>query len=146
MKSMIAFVGVLGFVWISGCGGEQGPPVVKISGTVTLDETAVPSGQIVFRDVEGKDRDYAAPIQSGNYSLTTTPGRKKVVISWLKEEVAGKGVVGGIPGDPVSAANPALVMKEMIPETYNADSQLVIEITAGGSKVFPFELKSSKKN
>ena len=125
-----------------GCGGPAGPVTVTVKGSVSLDGKPVPSGQIIFNDVAGSEKAYAGLIKDGAFSFPSTVGQKKVSIS-SPQEVAGKTLVaGGIPGDPVSAENPAPQILEAIPQKYNDQTELTADVTSAGDNTFPFELTS----
>ncbi len=127
---------------VTGCGGAEGPFTVTVSGTITLDGNPVPSGQILFNDIAGKEKAYAGLIDGGKFSFPSTLGQKKVVIT-SPQEVKGKStVVGGTPGDPVSEENPALQILESIPPMYNSQSTLTADVTSDGPNEFTFDLKS----
>jgi len=125
-----------------GCGGPTGPVTVPVSGSVSLDGKPVPSGQIIFNDVAGAEKAYAGLIIDGRFSFPSTVGQKKVSIS-SPQEVTGKSlIIGGTPGDPVSADNPALQILETVPAKYNEKSTLTADVTSSGDNTFPFELTS----
>jgi hypothetical protein len=127
---------------LGGCGGSTGPVTVTVSGSVSLDGKPVPSGQIIFNDVAGIEKAYAGVIKDGEFSFPSTLGQKKVSIN-SPQEVAGKStIVGGTPGDPVSAENPALQIVETIPAKYNENTTLTADVTSSGENEFPFELTS----
>jgi len=125
---------------VSGCGGSTGPATVSVSGVVTLDGMPVPSGQILFKDAAGVEKTYAGQITDGEFSFPSTPGRKDISISSPQEVVGKATVAGGIPGDPISAENPATEIVESIPVQYNSETKLSEEVTLDGDNEFTFEL------
>lgn len=127
---------------ICGCGGPEGPATVTVTGSVSLDGKPVTSGQIIFHDVAGVEKAYAGVIEDGEFSFPSTTGQKKVSIT-SPQEVAGSSIiVGGTPGDPVSAENPAPQILESIPAKYNDQTELTANVTTTGDNTFPFELTS----
>ncbi len=115
----------------AGC-GPTGPETYDVSGTVALDGEPVESGNIVFRDVAGKDKSYGGKVTNGQFSFESSPGEKKVEITAMRE----------VPGE-VDTSNPgeeAPVLEQYIPEQYNAESTLTVEVT--GAEKFDFDLKS----
>ena len=115
---------------------------VTITGSVSLDGQPVPSGQIIFYDVAGTDKAYAGVIKDGEFSFPSTVGQKKVSISSPQEVAGSSTVVGGTPGDPVSAENPAPQLLEAIPAKYHEKTELTADVTTTGKNTFPFELTS----
>ena len=127
---------------ICGCGGPEGPATVTVTGSVSLDGKPVTSGQIIFYDVAGVEKAYAGVIEDGEFSFPSTAGQKKVSIT-SPQEVAGSSIiVGGTPGDPVSAENPAPQILESIPAKYNDQTELTANVNTSGDNTFPFELTS----
>lgn len=115
---------------------------VTVKGSVSLDGKPVSSGQIIFNDVAGNEKAYAGVIKDGAFSFPSTVGQKKVSIS-SPQEIAGSSIiVGGTPGDPVSAENPAPDILESIPPQYNESTTLTADVTSSGDNTFPFELMS----
>jgi hypothetical protein len=136
---------VAGFVLIlifCGCGGQEGPATVTVTGSVSLDGKPVSSGQIILNDVAGNEKAYAGIIKDGTFSFPSTVGQKKVSISSPQEVAGSSTIVGGIPGDPVSAENPAPQILESIPAKYNEQTELIADVTTAGDNTFPFELTS----
>lgn len=126
-----------------GCGGAEGPATVNVSGSVSLDGKPVSSGQIIFNDVAGTEKAYAGVIQDGTFSFPSTVGQKKVSISSPQEVAGSSALVGGIPGDPVSAENPAPQIVESIPAKYNEQTELIADVSTTGDNTFPFDLTSN---
>ena len=44
------------------------------------------------------------------------------------------------PGDPISDKNPATVYEDIIPEKYNAKTELKVDVTQKGPNDFPLTL------
>ncbi|QEL14943.1 hypothetical protein [Limnoglobus roseus] len=68
-----------GLLVAAGCGGEGDK--AKVSGSVTFNGKPVDDGYIVFRAADGKGGEAGAPITSGKYSLSASPGQKMVLVS-----------------------------------------------------------------
>lgn len=115
---------------------------VSVKGSVSLDGKPVSSGQIIFNDVSGTEKAYAGVIKDGAFSFPSTAGQKKVSISSPQEVAGSSTIVGGTPGDPVSAENPAPQILESIPPKYNDQTELTADVTTNGDNTFPFELTS----
>ncbi|MEO1495751.1 MAG: hypothetical protein AAFV43_01245 [Planctomycetota bacterium] len=96
-----AVIGVVGLAMIGGCGG---PFDAKLSGTVTLDGAALPSGKMMFTpmDAEGTTA-YAGIDSSGRYRVQTgsafgiKPGEYSVTVVARSKPDASKVVEGGPP-------------------------------------------------
>jgi len=134
---------VVSVLILCGCGGSGGPVTVTVKGSVSLDGKPVSSGQIIFNDVAGNEKAYAGVIKDGAFSFPSTVGQKKVSISSPQEIAGSSTIVGGTPGDPVSAENPAPQILESIPPKYNESTTLTADVTSGGENEFPFELTSN---
>ncbi len=125
-----AFCVAFALVIASGC-GESGPKTVTITGTVSLDGTPIPEGDILFRDAAGNAGSCAAKITNGAYEMDSTLGAKKVEIRAMRE-VPGK-MDESNPGESVP-------MQEMyIPKKYNTESELTADVSESGQVDFELE-------
>lgn len=135
----------------AGCGGEGGPALVPVEGTVTMDgkpyananvsfipdasNSAVTSGSAITAD----DGSYKARYLS-RYGLA--PGKYKVTIQKL--EVAGD--TSTIPKemlDDPEQLRLSGVTKEMMPPSYSDPDKTTLNIeVADGAGPYPFELDS----
>ena len=122
-----------------GCGGKSGPVKVTVTGKITLDGKPVPNGQVIFNDAAGAVAADSGEIKNGQFSFQSKLGSKKVSISSM-QPTEKKAVVGGIPGDPISDKNPATVYEDIIPEKYNAKTELKVDVTQKGPNDFPLTL------
>lgn len=116
------------FLSVTGCG----PSEVVVSGTVTLDGKPLEEGNIAFRPLPATATSEATgvPIQGGKYQLKVRPGRYRIEIT------AARAAPG--PTDPFGTTPPP---KSLIPEKYNARSELTEEVRAGTNE-FNFALTS----
>ncbi len=113
----------------AGCSHEaQRYPV---SGSVTIDGQAVPSGDILFVPVAGDRGPDAGTIKDGKYDLLATEGKKRVEISASKIRAGG---VRGAGGEPVP--------EEYIPARYNVESKLNADVQTKQVNRFDFSLES----
>ena len=138
MRSLWVFsLSAAAAVILAGC-GPSGPRTYKVSGTVTFDGAPVQSGNIVFRDAAGKEKSYGGAITAGQYSFESSPGKKKVEISAMRE-VPGKMDTSN-PGQEVP------LMEQYIPEKYSdpAKTTLTAEVTGSGEQKIDFPLKSEE--
>ena len=123
------------FLAVAGCGGEAGPAVYPVTGTVTFDGSPVEKGRIQFTPVSG-DRAFSAEIKDGAYELEAQPGKMKVAIR-ASRIIPGKFDTSNPDEDPQP-------MGEMyIPDVYNSRTTLEAEVTAGENN-FPFALEKAK--
>ncbi len=123
-----------------GCSRKSGPLKVPVRGVVTLDGKPVPQGQIILSDAAGVSSSCGGEIKEGKFLLESTIGKKKVSVSSMQIVLGKKGRYGGIQGDPVSEQNPADVYEEVVPAKYNAQTELLVEITEAGPNEFPLSL------
>jgi hypothetical protein len=118
---------------LTGCGGPgDAPQQYTVSGTVTLDNQPLESGNILFTPADGVGRPDGGPIADGKYSFPSTPGEKFVEITSTKEVPAKE--PGGIP-DYVS----------VIPAKYQEAGALKATVKAEedeGANTVNFELSS----
>lgn len=117
---------------LAGCGG--GPS--NVTGTVTFDGQPVKEGSIAFVKTDGSVRE-GAIIKDGAFEAKMAPGKYKVEIRAKK--VTGKRKQKGFDGKDEELD----ITEEMIPENYNAKTELTEEIKSG-SNTLKFELKSKK--
>ena len=116
-------------------GCDHGPKHYRVAGTVTLDGTPVPDGEIIFFPSEGGPPD-CGPIEAGAFAFDCVAGSKRVQITATRAHPTRK-VAGFKPGVWV----PAPV--NYIPERYRGpDSELKIEVPRGGDEQVKFDLKS----
>ncbi len=132
MKSLYVFGLLAASAMIfAGC-GPSGPVTHSVSGAVTFDGAPVTDGEIVFRDAAGQEKSYGGPIADGKYSFESSPGKKTVEISAMRE-VPGKMDTSN-PGEEVP------LREQYIPEKFNGASELTAEVT--DSEPIDFDLKS----
>jgi hypothetical protein len=129
----------VGLAFLPGCGGGSAKPAV--SGTVSFDNTPIDSGSIIFTpatDAGHQKQQASAEIKDGKYTIPAAQappeGKYRVQIFWKKK--TGKQV--DAPGDP---GNKIDETKEAIPNKFNKDSTLFVEIKTG-ENTHDFPLKS----
>ena len=128
-------------VLVENRGGAAGTiPRGAVEGTVTLDGAALPDGVIRFTPTAGTTGPMVeAQIANGAFSLpkTTGPcvGTQRVEI--LSFRTTGRKVVNeGIESDEIV---------QVVPERYNATSELTVTIAAGANALPPFALEGSAR-
>ncbi|MCI0357398.1 MAG: hypothetical protein L0211_02805 [Planctomycetaceae bacterium] len=103
-----------------------------VTGTITLDGQVVEGGVIRFVPSNGESQPADSPIVKGTYSLTVSPGEKKVEIFWAKSK-------SGAPIDTASQGTDELV--QMIPAEFNTQTTL-LHTVADAQEVKDFALKT----
>lgn len=138
-----ALLGIAALLLTGGC--NEGPGIVRVTGTVTMDSEPLPDAWVTFRpvdtDVDVDGARFARPsvgvtdssgYYSLEYSLTQTgalPGKYRVEIT------AGHQAHADETGKWVPAA------PETVPEVYNAKSTLTAEVSSV-LREFNFDLDS----
>ncbi len=117
--------------------------LVSVSGVVTLDGAPVANALVVFEadDLttasDRTDADGSYTLQFNSEQAGVTAGRKTVRISTTGS--LGEDVDAGA-GEEDPDAAPADAAEEAIPECYNRQSQLIVEVT-GDTRRLDFDLK-----
>jgi hypothetical protein len=96
---------------------------MEIHGSLTYDGKPIQDGTINFVPVNGNGPTAAAVVTDGKYSVRVAPGEKRVRIEAFR--VIGQS--GPRPNDPTSRM--VDVKEQILPERYNAQTELVREIT-----------------
>jgi hypothetical protein len=107
-----------------------------VKGDVTLDGQPLKSGVIRFAAADGRTASAEALIADGKYSADMPTGKKQILVSSPK--VIGKRKAYETPDSPTVD-----IVQEVLPEKYNAKSELTLTVTAG-SQQKNYDLKSSK--
>jgi hypothetical protein len=128
-------------------GGCSSQGLVAVSGTVLMDDKPLSGARVVFYPIETPananatmGEAYGKTDDAGRYSLRQTlsdsagagPGRYRVSISAHTAPIP----------DPLSDALPPSGDTEPIPARYNAQSELVFDVPAGGTTQADFRLTS----
>ncbi|WP_373649956.1 hypothetical protein [Schlesneria sp. DSM 10557] len=140
----LALVAFVSTTWMYGC-GKSGPPRYEISGTVTVDGIAVPSGTIGFfpDGIEGPAA--GGQIADGFYKIKAsqgpTSGSHKVEIRGFRE--SGKPVTTGIGGTTVgpSAVSSAQKVEMYVPDKFNSKTTLKYDVEPTKNEM-NFDLKT----
>lgn len=129
MKFFRRGFGMFAVLLACGCGDKT----IAISGRVTLDGEALEAGSINFVPIEGTQSPGAgAVITKGAYEVPRDkgplPGVYRVEIKAQRK--TGKQIAAGSPAPPGTMVDEAV---EAVPERYNKDSQLRLEVKAGAN-------------
>lgn len=117
---------------VVGCGDSAS----NLTGTVTFDGTPIAKGSVVFVKEGGAVRE-GGVIQDGTFQVKLPPGKYNVEVNATK--VVGTRKQKGFDGKEEVIE----MVEEMIPERYNAKTELVEEVKSGANTI-KLELKSKK--
>lgn len=130
---MLAAIGLMS----AGCGGGDGPPLTKVSGTVKLGGKPLPNATVTFEPASGKRPSYGVTDASGRYTLKFTQNSLGAVrdehvvrISTWKAPTESGGTWRA--GEP-----------ELVPAVYNdlaRESANMKHKVTGGSATIDFDL------
>lgn len=120
-----------------GCSGGDTPDLGKVTGKVTLDGKPVAGANIQFYPTEGGRASSAVSDDSGQYELTYKGDLKGAKVGPHVVSVTTAMSPEGEPGDE----NYKPGQEETIPEKYQGDSELKVDVKAGDNEI-PLELKS----
>jgi hypothetical protein len=129
-----ACFGAACIVSLAGC--NRGPAYGDVSGQVTLDGKAVEAGSIRFSPIDGLTASAGAPIAGGSYKAEHVPVNK------FRVEISAPKKIDMAHLPPGTDTTGGVVPPELIPDKYNSNSELTIEVKEGGnSKDFPLVSK-----
>src|SRR5690606_18361407 len=112
-----------------GC-SKSGPKTAPIRGTVTFDGRPVKDGDILFIPENKSLSPEAGRIVDGRYETRAKIGKNRVEISALDIGPNTQHLMGS----PIA--------KNFIPDRYNLNSELSVDVSDASENVFPFELSS----
>lgn len=130
----------------AGCGGNDGPQRIAVSGTVTLDGTPMSFGLIRFIPRDEKAGPGAmAQIVGGEYKFDTENGP---VVGTHRIEIEATDFQSFEIDDETAFAlqmqttGMSPLANNPVPAIYNTSSALTAAVTESGDQKFPFDLKS----
>ncbi len=126
--------GLLGVSFLQGAGCSKSATTAEVSGMVTVDGEPAKAGAIGFFPVDGKSPTAGGKIEAGKYSTQVPFGESKVEIRVSK--VVGQKKLYDTPNSPVQP-----IMKEVLPEKYNDQTELRIDVQPGTNNK-DFDLKT----
>jgi hypothetical protein len=116
--------------FVLGCGRNDG--LTDIGGAIVFEGTPIENGMIRFLAADGNSPTAAAAIKEGKYVVKVSSGKKQVQIEAFK--VVGQRYHRNDPrGQKLD------VLQQMLPERYNAKSDLTCEVQPG-KRVYDFTL------
>jgi len=111
-------------LFVFGCGGSD---LAIVSGTVLVDDKPVANGTIAFVPANGIGEPASVAIKNGQYELRTEPGPKFIQITVPVVTGHRKAYEG--PGAPTIE-----VTEETIPERFNLNTELKMDVESGKNK------------
>jgi hypothetical protein len=131
--ALLSLILILVFCVLMGC-GPGGPATHPVSGSVSLDGTPIPDGDIIFTDPTGAATSGMGKITDGKYTANITAGKKRVEIRASKMMPFPAGQVGAM-GEKEGP-------QDYIPKKYNDQSELTMDVKAGtNTQDFPLVSK-----
>ncbi|QDT31740.1 carboxypeptidase-like regulatory domain-containing protein [Thalassoglobus polymorphus] len=113
---------------LAGCGGSDHPPLGTVTGKVTLNGTPIEGALVEFTPETGRPSSGVTD-KEGNYSLQYLQGVKGAAVGTHTVQITSKRDSSGGEGDEqVIEARP-----ESIPQAYNDESTLEVEVKADGA-------------
>ena len=104
----------------SGCTSDDGPPMGRVIGEVTIEGKPIAEGVIHFSSIDGSTKTVSTYIIQGKFDERVPVGKNRV-------EISAVSIPPLAPGQ-----NPeTLVAKETVPAKYNLASELTAEIKKG---------------
>ncbi len=138
---------------LAGCNSApEGPPLVPVSGTITLDGKLLAAADLIFvpqGDTKGQSG-VARTDAEGKYELVSADRTRKGVAIGSYRVVINKLVKpdgGDYVPDPNAGPMDTGGFKELLPATYSDREQAILEanVPEGGSKSLDFKLSSKKR-
>lgn len=132
IKRLVLVMTVLSLPFVlQGCGtSDSGPVMVPIKGTVKIDGTPVPKGDIIFEPADGQGPAAAGVISEGQFEFEAPVGMKKVMIFASRKS----GKKGRDFGEDL--------MESYIPTKYNTESELQENVDPDAENQFQFDLQT----
>ncbi|QDV38861.1 hypothetical protein [Tautonia plasticadhaerens] len=127
---------IVSMLVLAGCSGGDELPREAVSGEVTLGGEPLSEGMIQFEPSGGQATGGGAVIRDGSYEI---PGDTGLVPGSYRVSISSSS--GGSADTSAAPGAPGAMMQERIPARYNAQSELVAEVTEGGDNTFDFPLE-----
>ena len=130
----------LSLSFLGGCGGDGR---LRVSGDVTVDGVPVEYGSIDFKPINGTQGPTAgAKITEGKYEV---PAAKGPFEGEFRVEIVAIRTVNKKSVDMVTGERLAQTSERFLPEKYNKNSELTVELSADKDKYdFPLTLDAKK--
>lgn len=115
---------------LPGCSSSH--TTYPVSGTVVLNGEPLAEGDIYFRSQDPAFGVDAGKVVAGRFSFRAKPGTKIVEIRASRE----------VPGQKTPMGGP--LRREYIPEPYNDNSKLEVEVSKDGKNEYEFKLEGNR--
>jgi len=114
-----------------GCGPPEvkPPPSAQVKGTITLNGSPLPTGEVVFSIVGQPPK--TLTVTNGAYAGEATVGKNKVEVHSYKESAP----TSGLSTDTVSK-------EDIVADQFGYQSTLTADVQGGGANEFNFDVKS----
>ena len=116
-------------VCCGGCGGN--PDLATVSGVITLDGSPLADAFVTFTPESNGTTSFGKTSSDGTYVMLFSDSQKGAFIGSNRVSIS----TGDISADSSGG------IKELVPQTYNDESNLVADVKSG-SNTFDWELKS----
>ncbi len=138
MKAVVLCGTSLALLLCLGCGGDKGPEIASVEGTITMDGKPLPNAAVLFLPENGRPGGGRTD-ENGHYVLNFSGGRQGALLGKSKVRITTL-------SDPSEAEDgtPIPGQKETIPDEYNTQTTLTYEVK-DGRNVADFDLKSGGK-
>lgn len=107
---------------------------VTATGKIAFGGEPVEAGAIIFRPVDGGGTPHGALITAGRYAIECQPGRHRVEIRGTRPMKESRTPT------TMPRLGTAAIREDYIPAAFNSESTLEVEVKAGSSNVFDFDL------
>lgn len=125
-----------------GCGGASNVKLVKVSGTLTINEEPLPNASVIFRPVAGGRLSHARTDDNGRYRLEYLPGQPGALAGAHQVSVSTYVEPDKDSSDPERQAG----QPETIPVEYNAKTKLEVDVPQQRSVTLDFDLESKPQS
>ncbi|WP_437201157.1 carboxypeptidase-like regulatory domain-containing protein [Planctomicrobium sp. SH664] len=136
--SLNRVVAVLALVSLASFGCSQSPSFVEVAGKITLDGKPLEGATVYFLPKQGGRPSIALSDPEGHYELRYTSDQKGVIPGLYEVRIS----TFYAPSQEFDSSGKLIATparREILPERYHAQSELVAEITPG-QKVYDWEL------
>ena len=134
----LSFV-ALGAVFLAGCGGSK-YPTAPVSGTVRMNGKPLPDAALTFQPMGGGMASVGATDKDGRYTLEFYDSGKPGAVVAKHRVVIRTHRRSNTEDTSSDISNPNL--RDPIPQRYNDNTELTMEVPAEGTDSADFDLKS----
>ncbi|WP_158262418.1 MULTISPECIES: carboxypeptidase-like regulatory domain-containing protein [Pirellulaceae] len=99
MKKTLLAIAMLGIVSLAGCGGEEGPEMGMVTGTITKGGAPLVGANLEFYPIGDGGASYGTSDEEGNFSLRYSTGKPGAMVGDHKVTVIGGTTKGGAPAE-----------------------------------------------